>query len=196
MNSTEFVNPASRVSIFKEMRDEQISLFENRMKVLISLRNERPTSMTKQFVTQEEDKLKQLNDESSVIFDSLVDRLAKDMQNTNEDMDITEFDLKDFLIKNDAQLEEGQTFDSIMDERIIPTTQRRKLESKTLLTQSVKYMEDTDNRMNEICTNIISFFREFANKLDNNKEKLKQTEQNFQFSLATCGDHYDTIADG
>lgn len=196
MNSTEFVNPASRVSIFKEMRDEQISLFENRMKVLISLRNERPTSMTKQFVSQEEDKLKQLNDESSVIFDSLVDRLAKDMENTNEDMDITEFDLKDFLIKNDAQLEEGQTFDSIMDERIIPTTQRRKLESKTLLTQSVKYMEDMDNRMNEICANIISFFREFANKLDNNKEKLKQTEQNFQISLATCGDHYDTIADG
>jgi hypothetical protein len=32
--------------------------------------------------------------------------------------------------------------------------------------------------------------------LDNNKEKLKQTEQNFQISLATCGDHYDTIADG
>lgn len=98
------------------------------------------------------------------------------MDNTNEDIDISEFDLKDFLIKNDAQLEEGQTFDSIMEERIIPTTQRRKLEAKTLLTQTVKYMEDTDNKMNEICTNIIAFFREFASKLDNNKEKLKQTE--------------------
>jgi len=29
------------------------------------------------------------------------------MDNTNEDMDIAEFDLKDNLIKNDAQLEEG-----------------------------------------------------------------------------------------
>ena len=37
------------------------------------------------------------------------------MENTNEDIDIAEFDLKDFLIKNDAQLEEGETFDSIMD---------------------------------------------------------------------------------
>jgi hypothetical protein len=32
--------------------------------------------------------------------------------------------------------------------------------------------------------------------MDTNKEKLKQTEINFQVSLAGCGDHYDTIADG
>jgi hypothetical protein len=57
-------------------------------------------------------------------------------------------------------------------------------------------MEDTDNKMSEICTNIINFFREFSTKMDTNKEKLKQTEINFQVSLAGCGDHYDTIADG
>jgi hypothetical protein len=37
--------------------------------------------------------------------------LNKDMENTNEDADIALYDLKDFLIKNDSQLEEGQTFD-------------------------------------------------------------------------------------
>lgn len=82
-------------------------LFENRMKILTSLESERPTGMTKVFVTEQEDKMRQYNDESSVIFDQLVDKLAKDMENTNEDMDIAEFDLKDFMIKNDAQLEEG-----------------------------------------------------------------------------------------
>lgn len=51
--------------------------------------------------------MRQFNDESSVIFDQLVNKLAKDTENTNEDMDIAEFDVKDFLIKNDAQLEEG-----------------------------------------------------------------------------------------
>jgi hypothetical protein len=130
------------------------------------------------------------------LFDSLVDKLAKDMENTNEDIDIAAYDLKDFIVKNDAQLEPGETFDSIMANRITPTTERRKLESKTLLTFSVKYMEDLDNKMSEICTNIVSFFRDFATKMDSNKEKLKQTEINFQVSLASCGDHYDTIADG
>lgn len=72
------------------------------MKILTSLDSERPTGMSKQFVAQEEEKMRQFNDESSVIFDQLVDKLAKDTENTNEDMDIAEFDLKDFLIKNDA----------------------------------------------------------------------------------------------
>lgn len=73
------------------------------------------------------------------------------MENTNEDADIALYDLKDFLFKNDAQLEEGQTFDSIIEEQAKPTVERRKMESKTLITNSVKYMEDFDFKMNEMC---------------------------------------------
>ena len=73
------------------------------------------------------------------------------MENTNEDLDIAIYDLKDFLFKNDAALEEGQTFDTIIAERAHPTLERRKLEGKTLITHSVKYMEDFDYRMNEAC---------------------------------------------
>jgi hypothetical protein len=29
------------------------------------------------------------------------------MENTNEDIDIAEFDMRDFIIKNDAPLQEG-----------------------------------------------------------------------------------------
>mmetsp|Transcript_41807 Transcript_41807/g.63876 ORF Transcript_41807/g.63876 Transcript_41807/m.63876 type:complete len:134 (+) Transcript_41807:1317-1718(+) len=47
--------------------------------------------------------------------------------------------------------------------------------------------------MNEISTNIVAFFKEFAKCLDKNKEKLKQTEINFQVALANCGDHHDDI---
>lgn len=123
--------------------------------------------------------MRQFNDESSLLFDKLVDRLAKDMENTNEDVDIAAFDLKDFLIKNDAQLEEGETFDGIMDRRVKPTTDRRKFEAKTLVQNSIAYMEDNDYRMGEICQNIINFYRDFGKKLDTNKEKLKQTEVQF-----------------
>ena len=82
-----------------------------------------------------------------------------------------------------------------MAERVAPTTERRKLEAKTLLTCSVNYMEETDNKMSEICTNVLNFFKDFATKMDSNREKLKQTEVNFQVSIANCGDHFDTLAD-
>jgi len=143
------------------------------MSIIAELNNQRPTEFSKKFVQDLEEKLRQYNDESSVVFDKLVDRLAKDMENTNEDIDIAEYDLKDFLIKNDAQLEEGETFDSIMEDRIIPTVQRRKLESDTLIKNSIKYMEDLDEKMSDISTNVVAFFREFATRMDANKEKLK-----------------------
>jgi len=77
------------------------------MKIIQELDISRPTHLTAAFVNQQEDKLKSSTEESSVIFDRLVDKLAKDMENTNEDADIALYDLKDFIIKNDAQLEEG-----------------------------------------------------------------------------------------
>ena len=93
------------------------------------------------------------------MFDRLVDRLAKDMDNTNEDIDIAEFDLKDFILKNDAQLEANETFDKIMERRIKPTVARRKQESKTLITNSIVYLEQNDFKMQEISQAIVTFFK-------------------------------------
>lgn len=107
MNSEEFVNPPSRVEIFSDMREEQMTLFKQRMDVIKFIDVCPPTEFTKKFIEGQEEKLKHYNDESGIVFDRLADTLAKDMENTNEDIDIAEFDLKDFLVKNDAQLEEG-----------------------------------------------------------------------------------------
>lgn len=77
-------------------------MFDARLSIINDLNTQRPTEFSKKFVLDLEDKLRQFNDESSIVFDKLVDKLAKDMENTNEDIDIAEFDLKDFLVKNDA----------------------------------------------------------------------------------------------
>ena len=39
MNSEEFVNPPSRVAIFKEMKEEQQTLFEARVSIITELNN-------------------------------------------------------------------------------------------------------------------------------------------------------------
>ena len=135
--------------------------------------------MTKDFVNSIADQLAQHNEESSVVFDSLVSQLTHDMENTNEDIDIALYDLKDFIIKNDAELDEGQTFDLIIEKRAQPYVDRRKLESKTLIMNAIAYQEDFDFKMSELSNNTINFFKDFATSLDKNKDKLKQTEINF-----------------
>ena len=170
-----------------------MTLFKQRMSVITALDCCPPTEFTKKFIETKEEELKNYNDESGILFDKLAEKLAKDMENTNEDIDIAEFDLKDFLIKNDAQLEENQTFESIMEDQITPTTTRRKLESRTLNTNAINYMDESIYKMGEICTNVINFYKDFATRMDNNKQKLKLTEVNFQVGLAQCGDALDEL---
>lgn len=115
------------------------------------------------------------------------------MENTNDDMNRALYDLKDFIVKNDAELEEGLTFDLIIENRADPFVERRKTEAKTLIMNSISFQESLDNQMTEITNNLVAFFKEFAKCLDKNKDKLKQTQVNFQVALANCGDHHDEI---
>ncbi len=102
MESKLFVNPDSRIQIFSTLKQEQLQAFNLRMELIGQLDQQRPAALTKDFVNNVDDKLKALNDETQEKFDQLVQALNKDMENTNEDMDIALYDLKDFLQKNDA----------------------------------------------------------------------------------------------
>lgn len=77
------------------------------MSLISLLDSSKSVALTKDFVNSIDDKLKSLNDDAQNAFDDLVSKLNKDMENTNEDLDIAIYDLKDFLSKNDAQLQEG-----------------------------------------------------------------------------------------
>ena len=47
--------------------------------------------------------------------------------------------------------------------------------------------------MEQITLNTVNFFKDFATCLDKNRDKLKQTQMNFQLALANCGDKHDDI---
>jgi hypothetical protein len=102
-----------------------------------------------------------------------VTELNADMENTNDDIEKALFDLKDFIIKNDAELEEGLTFEMIIEYSAFPYVERRRLEAKNLLMNSIKYQEEFDNKMGEITSNLVTFFKDYATCLDKCREKLK-----------------------
>ena len=58
MNSEEFVNPPTRVTIFNEMKEEQRILYDARVSIITELNNQRPTEFSKKFVQDLEDKLR------------------------------------------------------------------------------------------------------------------------------------------
>ena len=67
------------------------------MDLMRTLEETKVPHLSRDFVSGIDDRLKQTNDTAQSIFDKLVEELAKDMENTNEDADIALYDLKDFL---------------------------------------------------------------------------------------------------
>lgn len=111
--------------------------------------------------------------------DQMVDLLNKDMANTNEDADIAFYDLKDFVLKNEAQLEEGDSYDSLLEREVQPTLTLRKTEAEKLILAAVSYMEEYDYKMHEACQNLVNWFKELAKCLDEQREKKKQADIEF-----------------
>jgi hypothetical protein len=73
LNSKEFVNPQTRVDIFQGMKVEQQQLFDARVKLIETLNETHPKALTKELVSNIADQLTGFNEESSVVFDSLVE---------------------------------------------------------------------------------------------------------------------------
>ena len=70
-------------------------------------------------------------------------------------------------------MEEGVSFEAIICNKARPYADRRKQESETLISKAIDYQEEYDNKMSDITTNVVKFFKEFAESLDKNKDKLK-----------------------
>lgn len=168
-----------------------MEVYEARMAKARELDSTDSKDLTKALVSQVEDEIKAINDDAEGTYDELVEALARDRENTNEDAEIALADLKDFLIKNDAILEEGVTYDQIIDEKCRPLVLKRRSEADQLIGNSVKYLEETDEAISEALKNFVGFMRDLATKFDQNKELLKTTEMNFQIKLAQCGDSND-----
>lgn len=104
-------------------------------------------------------------------------------------------ELRDFLHANEAKIDEDTTYDKIIEEQALPFVDRRKQESGDLYANSLKYLEETDDKMNEICKNIMEFLKKLATKYDKGKEDLKKTNHEFEIKLAKCNDDRDDVID-
>ena len=101
-------------------------MYDQRLDIITQLSKKHPKSLTKEFVNNLSEQMTQFTDETALLFDAFFIDLKTDMDNTNEDIDIALQDLKEFLIKNDAQLDEGVTFEAILVNKAKPYADRRK----------------------------------------------------------------------
>jgi hypothetical protein len=64
MESKRFVNAQTRCDIFKQLKDVQLKVFQDRMELIQQLNNCSSVKLTKDFVGQIEDRMRQVNDDA------------------------------------------------------------------------------------------------------------------------------------
>lgn len=196
IDSSEFVNPEARVRLFKRMKKNQTEVHKKRLAELKVLDNTDTNNLTVKKVEQIESKLESIDDAAQEEYDKIAVELTESINRSNNEMDTALERLRRFLHANSAKIPEDTTYDQIVDEQALPFVERRKLEAKEIYVNSLKYLEESDERMNETCKNIIEFLKSLATKYDKGKEELKATDFQFNVKLAQCADtNYDSIDD-
>ena len=196
LDSPEFVNPEERIELFAKMKNTQIDVHNRRMNELSDLANLDTVNLTQKKVDEINTNLETINDEAQEEYDRIAADLTTFIKNSFSEMDTALENLREFLHANEAQLEEGMTYDKIIEDQAQPFVDKRKQESNELYANSLKYLEELDDKMNEISKNFIDFIKSLATKYDKGKDDLKATDLQFNIKLAQCGDtNYDSIDD-
>ena len=102
MESDRFVNPKSRRDLFAELKQRQVQVYEQRKVIVEQMVELETENVNKDIIEKFFNRLQELNENVQAEMDKMVGLLNKDMENTNEDADIAFFDLKDFVLKNEA----------------------------------------------------------------------------------------------
>lgn len=184
IDSPEFVNPEPRIELFAKLKETQIDVYNKRMNQLRILDNTSTENLTSKKVEEIGIKLQEINDIAQDEYTEIAKELANCIKASNSEMETAMENLREYLYSNAAKIDEGTTYDQIIEEQAKPFVERRKLEAQELYTNADKYLEELDDKMNEICKNIIEFLKSLASKYDKGKEDLRTTDLNFNLKLA------------
>ncbi len=188
MQEKYFVNPEERVARMKRLMEYQLKMYKARKQLLTDLQAINVADVTKDKVNDIDEKLKKLNEEASEEYKkAFQDCLDIQQQRHKEALGLVEY-LKGFLVKNDAKLPEGRTFDMIIAEECTPIVEQRLKESKDLLLHIDKYLEEFDSRMHEYSKNIIGFYRYIGESYDQQRKDMQNVELQFELAVAKLAD--------
>lgn len=184
IDSPEFVNPEARKQLFRQLKKTQIEVYNRRMEQLKLLDKTDTPNITAKCVEQFRNKLEQINDKAQEEYDEIARNLTQCIKNSNSQMDYELENLRGFLHANAAQIAEDDSYDGILEAQAVPFVERRKSEAQELYKNTYRYLEELDDKMNEICKNIIKFLSDLAKKYDKGKNDLKATDLKFNVELA------------
>mmetsp|Transcript_32578 Transcript_32578/g.56428 ORF Transcript_32578/g.56428 Transcript_32578/m.56428 type:complete len:1232 (+) Transcript_32578:1221-4916(+) len=186
INSKRFFNPEERIAMLAELKVAQEAFFNKRGKLLAEMAEIPVNTLSVQLIEDVENRFNALDNDGQQDFDSLISKLVNLQTKINSEAD-------ELLEKLRTQLEyfASEPVEPVLDAQCRPFKLKRKEEGQELLSRTIKYLEDTDNRSQEIIANLIGFWKKFGTALDENQANMKSTDQKHAIEIAARADAMD-----
>jgi hypothetical protein len=189
IESDRFVNPEERVNMLLELKSLQEQVFSNRMDILNTAKDINSKILTSDVIQSLIDRLTEANDIVQKEYDNSISKLVKLQKKIDSESDQLFDDLKSRLEFYHAEVpyEEGDLLLFELREQI----DNLKNNGSKLLSKTIKYLEDTDTRSQEVAVKLLNHIKSLGEESDKHKLARNKQEKDYDLEHAKMEDELD-----
>jgi len=169
LNSEEFVDNKERYELLENLKKDQDSIYQERLKLI----NKQVTMHFEEITCKKVENLifllEEINNKAQALYDAhsqklldFSDRIIKASMN-----EIEVFKNKVKTIRYDFPKEDGQ--EELINDELIPIINKSKAERKEYQSKIILYIDDYDDYIHNCCLRILRIFKELGKKIDEHK---------------------------
>lgn len=189
IESDRFVNPEERVNMLSELKSLQEQVFAKRMEILNTAKNINSKILTADAIQTLIDRLVETNDIAQKDFDDAISKLVNLQKKIDSESDQLYDDLKSRLefYHADVPYQEGDLLLFDLREQIDDLKDK----GSKLLSKTIKYLEETDTRSQEVAVKLLNHIKSLGEESDKHKLARNKQEKDYDLEHAKREDELD-----
>lgn len=189
IQTLEFVNPKERTRLLQQLREKHCVFFKQREQFLNKLAETDIKTLSKNLVEGLREDYQGFVAKTNEIYDKIFDALLKEHENSQEKARNLLRNLSNRLELVRADTETAIT--ELLSQECEPFIRKLDENGKKLLSDAIKFVEDSDSRSNDIISNVCRVLLRIGSKFDENKREILNKNHAYEVEKAKLADFND-----
>ena len=186
-----FVNPKERIGLYQELKGQHMNFYKQRELYLKKLQDLDLASLNKKIMEKWMEEYQNFTDKTNEVYDKCFDNILKEHESTQDRA-------RNRLNKLRARLESVRaeipiSLNDLINEECEPFITKLNDNGRKLLGEAIKFVEDSDEKANDVIINLGSLLTQIAGKFDDQKKEIIGHNNTYELEKAKLADNDDEI---
>lgn len=184
-----FVHPEERVNMLQQLKTLQEEIFSKRMDILNTANDIHSKILTSEAIQTLLDRLGETNENAQEEYDDAISKLVNLQKKIDSESDQFFEDLKSRLEYYHADVPYQNKTLLLLE--LSEKVENLKADGAKLLSKTIKYLEETDIRSQEVATKLLNHIKSLGEESDKHKLARSKQEKNYELEHAKKEDELD-----